>query len=213
MSAFSDLLHWLEFAELDTAEPRDIQKMLTEALDELKSGRTEEHREALFVVHTVLTQVKSDVDPLPGLRFLADRYRRVADKNEEPVGIRLEREMKEAAAALPVMDWCVGAYPILDQGIQEYLHGRLEQLEQVLSELDQLLNEAWEPYASLSVTEEEITAETVVGHRVLREGFDFWFKALDETELAVNEEGCFEQALSLAEEGSRLLVAMQRSGV
>ena len=88
MSAFSDLLHWLEFAELETAEPRDIQKMLTEALDELKSGRTEEHREALFVVHTVLTQVKSDLDPLPGLRFLADRYRDVPCRSKHGHGWR-----------------------------------------------------------------------------------------------------------------------------
>ncbi|MCA9778700.1 MAG: hypothetical protein KC800_18355 [Candidatus Eremiobacteraeota bacterium] len=210
MSAFSDLLHWLEFAQLEIAERSDIQKMLTEALDELKSGRTEEHREALFVVHTVLTQLKSDQDPLPGLRFLADRYRRVADKSEEPFGLRLERELREKASALSVAEWCVGAYPVLDEGIQYFVDGFPERLEQALAELDQLLVSAWEPYAGMSVTEEEVTAETVVGHRLLKEGFDQWFKALDEAELAAGQEGCFEQALSLAEEGNRLLVAFQQ---
>ena len=211
MSAFSDLLHWLDYTGVENLEADDIRKMLNEALDELKDGKTEEHREALFVVHTVLTQLRSGMDPAPGLRFLLERYQRVAEKGEEPESLRLERLYRESAAALERTDWAVGSFVLLADAIQVYLDGDVGGLESTLEELDQLLSSAWQPYETMPITPEEITAETVAGHIILREGFDFWFEALDEVESAAEEGRDFKAALRLAELGNRLLVAVQQS--
>ena len=161
MSAFSDLLHWLDYTGVENLEADDIRKMLNEALDELKDGKTEEHREALFVVHTVLTQLRSGMDPAPGLRFLLERYQRVAEKGEEPESLRLERLYRESAAALERTDWAVGSFVLLADAIQVYLDGDVGGLESTLEELDQLLSSAWQPYETMPITPEEITAETV----------------------------------------------------
>jgi hypothetical protein len=209
VSAFSDLLNWLEYTGLENLDTSDTQQMLTEALDELKAAPTDTNREALFMVHMVLTQMRSDQDPLPGLRFLLDRYRRVEEAEDEPVCLVMEREIREAAGRLTEAEWNGGVYPLLVMGIQGYLSGNTQALQSILQQLDKILVSAWEPYVNMPVTEEEITAETVVGHCVLHEGFDCWFRALDEVELAASEGRGFEQALKLAEDGSRLLVAVQ----
>jgi hypothetical protein len=211
LSAFSDLIHWLEYTGVHGLDPQDINKMLHEALTELKAGASEEHREALFVVHTVLTQARSGQDPLPGLRFLAQRYQRVAVKNEEPFGLALERKVREVAQQLEGLDWQVGAFCVLQEALQAHHSQGPDALFAVVQELDELLLSAWEPYRETTVTEAEVTAETVVGHRVLKDGFDCWFQALDEVELAVSESHGFENALALAEEGNRLLVAVQQT--
>lgn len=206
-SAFQNLIHWLNYTGLENLETEGVRTMLKEALAELQSARLEEEREAFFVVHSVLTQLDSGQDPLPGLRFVAERYRRVAEIEDEPHGSALDRRVRELALKLPAESWQVGAYRVLEAALSEPSRDIFE----TLNELDQVLSEAWEPYISTRVTEVEITAETVVGHQVLRDGFDYWFQALDEVEFAVAEGRDFQRALELAEEGNRLLVAVQEA--
>jgi hypothetical protein len=209
ISAFQNLIHWLNYTGLEDLETEDIRKMLGEAVAELQSAQTEEEREAFFVVHSVLTQLDNQQDPLPGLRFMAERYRRVAEMEDEPHGTALERKVRELASQLTGDAWKAGAYRVLEQALLD----ESTAIDETIDELDRVLSDAWEPYLSTRVTDEEITAETVVGHQVLRDGFSFWFQALDEVELAMTEGRGFDEALALAEEGNRLLVAVQHADV
>jgi len=72
------------------------------------------------------------------------------------------------------------------------------------------LVEAWVPYVETPVLDAEVTAETVVGHRLLQDGIEGWLHALDQMERAENGEMSFDDALATAEKANRLLVATQR---
>ena len=70
--------------------------------------------------------------------------------------------------------------------------------------------QAWEAYAQTPLLDEEVTAESTAGHRVLREGLEGWLVALDRLEAAARGEADILDALDLAEASNRLLVALQR---
>lgn len=212
MSAFTDLVAWLRLTNLNEIEPLEAEGLLNDVLRELTSGRSEKHREALFLVHMILTQVKSGHDPRPGLKLLASRYAQPSEVDDQPYGVKLEQRFREFAASLAPENWAVGAYAVLHQDLSDFAEEEPERILSTVQELDAVLSGAWEPYAETPITEDEMTCESVLAHRLLKEGFDLWFQALDEVELALEQGHEFDRSLELAEDGNRLLVALQREG-
>lgn len=75
--------------------------------------------------------------------------------------------------------------------------------EQRLSALEAEFRAIWTDYAALPVREEEVTAESVTGHRYLEDAFASWFQAF-----AQAREGELDEAWESACEGNRLLLAV-----
>lgn len=84
---------------------------------------------------------------------------------------------------------------------------RSEGWGQALDQITQRVQQAWENYRNLQVTDRERTAETVAGHRLLLEGLEGWLGAVD-----LCREGDFETALEVSAEANRLLVMVQKQG-
>lgn len=99
---------------------------------------------------------------------------------------------------------------------EQYTTGRLRRFEEMLTEIDRgddverelddlegPIRGAWGDYSRREFPADDISAESVGGHRYLEDGFQHWFTAL---ELA--RRGRTEQAWEAAVEGNRLLVAV-----
>jgi hypothetical protein len=108
--------------------------------------------------------------------------------------------LRELATSLAYEDWHTELYAAFEEAL------RSDELDGLITQTRGRIEEAWESYCQTPVTDEEVTAQTVVGHRILREGFETWHEALDEAEAA---DGSVDQALALAQAGNRLLIAVQ----
>ncbi len=76
-------------------------------------------------------------------------------------------------------------------------------VEEALAALEVPIRGAWQDYSTREFPADDVSAESVGGHRYLEDGFQQWFTAL---ELA--RRGCTEKAWEAASEGNRLLVAV-----
>lgn len=74
----------------------------------------------------------------------------------------------------------------------------------VLSLMREEVLELWEGYRQEPVLQQEITAETVAAHQLLREGLESWLEALDRALENAQDEGAVERALW----GNRLLLVV-----
>ncbi len=124
----------------------------------------------------------------------------------------LESEFRSIAGALHEEVWCTATYLELEAAFEDfdgdgdelrlldYLEVRRERIHQVL-----------DSYASQTLVSDEVTLESVVGHRLLTEGLQSWLAALDLAEVNLQQrEASWEGPLEAAERGNRLLLATQK---
>ena len=81
---------------------------------------------------------------------------------------RLEQEFRNLALALPSLDWHSRSYGRLLKVLDQLESGSVDAFYEYLDSKRQLLDEAWARYAQTPVLHSEVTAESVVGHRLLQ---------------------------------------------
>jgi hypothetical protein len=112
--------------------------------------------------------------------------------------LELEHELRTRAATLNEHDWKTQAVWQLSDALwtgQAHYYAR---------EMWERLDSVEDGYASFLVCPQEVTCESVVGHRLLLEGLDAWREALEMLEQRPAG------ALKMAEYGNRILVTVQR---
>lgn len=202
---FRTLIAFLHVADLETADLIQVRGMVAAAARSLLEDdpRWPEMR----ACEDELWQGTMPVDALGRLVANWEAYEQPA---VVPDGVLLEQEFRRAASELPEQEWATDAYQGALRAIEAYEAGDDDALENWSRALSERLETAWNQYSEVPVLSEEITAETVVGHRLLKEGFQGWYDAQELLILAAEEDGDFEEGLARAEEASRLLVAVQQ---
>lgn len=121
---------------------------------------------------------------------------------------RAEEELTQVAAWLPELCWQTPLWHRFCAGLEAGLEGDWEGFERELQEIDGEVELAWDEYAQLHIREDEVTLETVLGHRFLLEGLEGWKAAVEEAFRAAEEGDSVDRALEFAEQANRMLVAV-----
>ena len=139
------------------------------------------------------------------------RLQRFADRYPPVIKADLEGEFRQLAESLPAHDWKTSAYTeVTDRltqfesdddgdGLLDFLEDRQQKLELALSS-----------YAKTPLLPQEVTFETVVGHRLLSEGMQNWLAGINLLIESAQSGTSWEVGLLQAEHGNRLLIAVQR---
>ena len=193
-------LSLLECSPLDRVPARDVLKLVEFALDEC--GEDDVRYPYLVAIEEQLLQ-----GVVPHSRFSSFLLR----FSQQPV-VSLESEFRTLASELHEAVWCTSTYLELEAALDsfdedgdelrllDYLEVRKERIAQVL-----------QSYADTTLVAEEVTLESVVGHRLLTEGLESWLKALELAEVGLQQRGpSWEVSLEAAERGNRLLLATQK---
>lgn len=122
-----------------------------------------------------------------------------------------EARWRQLADSLPSEQLDSGLIVDLHRALDALESGRTGVVERWLELMENRFIAAWHDYESTEVLEDEITAESILGHHMLREGLEGWLETLDCVRAAisngaVDRRGIFEQAL----EAQRMLVSVQR---
>ena len=152
------------------------------------------------------------VIPVDELRQFALESERLHPEEREPSDVeRLEGEFRAVAAGLDDEDWATPGYLEIERAVQAFEEGGApEELMAALETMRARLDAAWLDYSRTPVEEHEVAAESVVGHRLLQEGFELWFQSLEELEQALAQGSTFDPGLQTAENANRLLVTIER---
>ena len=201
--SFADLITWARQPNLSESDPKQGRLLVKAARSGLDEGDPRD--DLLYDIEVELYEGKI---PVALLRELEERF---GDADQGlPYGNRLEIEYRRLAANLPEAEWVTTFYAQARQAAELAKAGQSEQFLANIHEMHEVIVKAWEPYARTSLTEEDVTAETVVGHLLLRDGVEGWLEALDQLERASREEMTYEEALATGEKANRLMISVQR---
>jgi hypothetical protein len=197
--SFHDLLEWIRSPGLSESDPQRGRHLVKAARAEIDEGDPRDD-----LLYEIEVELYGGKVPVALLRELDERY-----GEELPYGNRLEIEYRRLAMELPESEWLTTFYAQAQDAVKFARDGQPDRFHTITQEMHEAIVKAWEPYAKTSLTEEDVTAETVVGHLLLRDGVEGWLEALDQLERAFDGEGTYEEGLSTAERANRLMVAMQ----
>lgn len=183
------LLSWVRVSDLEQADVPAVLALVRDALRELEPD--EQAAEALQAIEE---QLLAGHVPVWELQRFAQDFDVASPQFSECE--QLESEFRRIAAELPEEEWRT---PRIGE-IEAWLDGAEVDLEAIRA----TVLSSWNRYQQTPLSADEVTAETVVGHRLLLEGLEGWLEALDALE--AEEEGALEQA----EAANRLLVAVQK---
>jgi hypothetical protein len=164
------------------------QELLEEAFEQ------ETNREVLLLIDSALSRTDVGETPTEELEKLAEL---VPPSSSEEEKARVERQIRARAAALWNIDWQTAMYgelvQVLDsENFQEYRSSMLERLERATAS-----------YEAAITPPSEITLEEEVRNQLFLEGLDDLRESLDYLESTP------QAALKWAEQGNRLLIAVQ----
>ena len=126
----------------------------------------------------------------------------------QPLG--LEQQWRDRAATLGTAQLETPLWLDLWAALEAVAMGRTRAVSRWVELAEESFLSVWEEYEAGDLLESEITAESVLGHLLLREGIEDWLDAL-----ALLRDGleCSDihrdDILRLAESGQRLLIAVQ----
>jgi hypothetical protein len=200
--SYQALVGWLEVANLDDYTSEQIGNALLAGLEDSEVFGPDFEAE-LSELHQLCAEGCVPRDRILALPF------RFSLEEFEPDGVRLERELREMAAGLPEASWKTGNYLRLESGVKLAEQGASEALEEAIDDMRETLVLAWNPYLQLPISQSEIVAESVVGHRLLVEGFQGWTHALDFLDAALDGEIPYATALAKVAQANRILVSVQ----
>ena len=207
--SFRTLIEWIHVSDLEDADLEQLRPLVRAALDSL----TEEDDPRRAALQELEELSWEGAVPAAELRQLAADFENYEEPDPESLlsdGERLELEFRRLAEDLPTEDWYTTNYQRVLKGVNQSKKGNPAPLEAAIVELGELFERAWEPYSTTAIAPDEVTAETVVGHRLLQEGLQGWFDALEQLELAMSGECEYDDALDTAEQANRLCVAVQK---
>ena len=187
--------------ECDLAVPR-IGPLLALVQSALEECSEEDERFPL------LAALESDL--LRG-QWPQNRFQRFAERFPAPVQVDLEEEFRQLARELPEAQWQTTQFLELDARLADFTEDQDEDsLLDYLEARQQQLELALSTYAENLVLPQDVTAETVVGHKLLTEGMRCWLQGVNLLIGAVPGGGEEEPGLAQIEHGNRLLIAVQR---
>lgn len=204
-TAFQTLIAFLHVADLETADLLEVRGLVSAATRSLL-----EDDPRLPDLQICEEELWQGAMPLERLQMLVSNWESYEQPETVPEGVLLEQEFRRMAAELPEQEWATDAYHGALRAIEAFEAGDDDALENWSRALSQRLDSAWAGYSDVPLMPEEVTAETVVGHRLLKEGFQGWFDAQELLILTAEQGGDFGEGLVRAEEASRLLVAVQK---
>jgi hypothetical protein len=196
-----ELLSFIEVADLELSRPSAVLTLVQSALDECPEDDPR---------FPYLVQIEEDLlggtVPQQRLQAFALRFPR-----QTPVAEDLESEFRAMAAQFTEEQWRTSAYVDLENALLDFEEdGELDGLLLKLQSREEKIRESLDGYRATSLTPEEVTAETVTGHRLLCDGLEAWLAALGALAEAAESGGAWEPGLEAAERGNRLLLAVQR---
>jgi hypothetical protein len=210
MDACNELIRWVGVTDLDNLDHALGMAMVKAAIEAMEAV-DEDPSEDLEGAFESLLEIQDDFLqgglPANSLRGFADSYKELFTR-KTPVGPSLEDQLRAIADELSEEEWCTGSYLKLEAGADAFERGDEKSLVAALDDLELVIQQAWENYAGLSIAQSEITAESVAGHGLLQEGVQEWFAALDCARAATRGEAEWDDALEIAENANRLLVAV-----
>lgn len=202
---FATLLTWIRCTEVEFADVAETRTLVQNCIDSM--AHDDPRRPQLA---EILERLWEGLIPVE-LFLKLDRDWKDTLPSEQPGGLQdLEQEYRLLASSFDRTQWISRSYQRLSKALQDWDEGLVQPLCDYLDSKRQLLEEAWTRYERTPVLCSEITAETIVGHRLLQESIDLWLQALDLVEQATETGQPFSDALALAERGNRLLVAVER---
>jgi len=202
---FATLLTWIRCTEVEFADVAETRTLVQNSLDSL--AHDDPRRPQLAEILECLWEGLIPVE----LFLQLDQDWKEASLSEQPGELQsLEQEFRLLARSFDRSQWLSRSYQRLVKALQDWEQGHAQPLLEYLDPKRQLLEEAWARYERTPVLSSEITAETIVGHRLLQESIELWMQALDLVEQATETGQPFSEALALAEQGNRLLVAVER---
>lgn len=119
----------------------------------------------------------------------------------------LEQEFRNLAQELPEEQWRTSHYLELIRQLDE--SGETQLLD-YLQLRRASLRDSLESYRRNQLLEQEVTEETLAGHRLLEEGIQGWIQGVDMLMQVVPKHGNCEPALDRIEVSNRVLVSVQR---
>lgn len=197
----SELLCWIGVTDLEVKSSDEILTVLDEVLRAYPESRSVSDLEYDFLAELEEAAELEEPD-IVLLRSFLPKYAALMPKPESPLESS-ERELLELAESLSpeqVTTARLSSFLELLQAIEE---SGVEESMAALESLESRLKSSWESYIAGRFQEDEVSAQSVAGHRFLEAGFQCWFEAV---EAAQREE--IEKAQEAAWEGNRLLSAV-----
>ncbi len=201
---FATLLAWIRCTEIEYADVTETRILVQNALESLAFDDPRRPQ-----VKAILNELWEGAIPVQAFWDLADQWEE--DLEEQPAEVqKLEQEFRALAQSLTAAEWFSRSYGRLLKSLQQLDDGQSEPFYEYVESKRHLLEEAWNRYSQTPVLKGEVTAESVVGHRLLQNSIDAWLHSLDLLESAAESNASFNDGLAQAELGNRLLVAVDR---
>ena len=210
------LLDWLSDNSPREATPEAQLEMVKPAVLELQ-GRPLARADRVILTHLLaVLDLLNENQPVDEEleQFFVD-YGHLRHENEQeqrPAADWLESDLATIANRLPRWEWNTELYAEFAQAAEELRTNRGESAEGRLDDVEERVLRVWRSYCEVGMEETELTAESIVGHRILKRGVAEWLEALNCLRSVIEGEGDLDEGLEHAEQANRLLVAVQKFG-
>ena len=121
----------------------------------------------------------------------------------------IEEELRVTAADLYGDSWQTPLWDLVCEAVEHAQLDEWEDFEEILDQVEDDIESSWQHYSELKIGEEEVTQETIIGHRLLLEGLQTWLDAVSQLFEAAEGKESWETGLESAEWGNRLLVTSE----
>lgn len=195
--SYDELCDRLRTNSLRALRPDDILPLVEAILDagELEGGQPV--HETLLEIEQALVAGKMPVN------LLLDLTSGDGTSDEDPSAVEeLELRYRRMAATYPKSEWCTAYYSALEAALAD---PDPDAVFDFADELEEKLTEIWTVCKAEYDAVDDLTAEVVVGHRLLRHGYCLWIDAL----IMLETESTSQEILSVAESALRLLTAVE----
>lgn len=204
-------LHWLrrtDLASADLADLRQAVEVIMLALQqELEEEQTSHALDMYAVLEPILEELRAGSVPVAALNEFRIEFDNDPETYEPPEQV-LEEELRGIAVGIGREHWCTENYERLERAVNAFLEGGEEAaFWDTIDSLSTGIESAHAQYSSTHILPKEVTLESQVVHKLLCEGIEIWKAALDS--LRDGEEPDWDWLMQTAEEGNRLLIAVQ----
>ena len=232
LEPLQSLLSWISVTSFDSIDVFDwdaADKMVKQTLDALENDAVswKDDEELIDVLIDRLDEVYESMEKREQAVALLQQFAQDFQAELHAVslapGEALEQEFFQLAEQLEAAEWQTPTYQNVANGYANYLKGNPNSLRQALENTWSIIEGARASYQETSVADSEVTAESVVGHKLLSEGLNHWEAALQllselpglspECNIVQDVEAVknhAREAMAEAEYGNRLLVTLPK---
>jgi hypothetical protein len=168
--------------------------------DSLDARLTDEMADALGEAEAAICEGRNS---LPALNRLVSLYHRGQAE------LSLEAKWTKKAQMLGLAQLESPIWNDLHSALDAAEAGKVAPVARWIEMVEERFIATWESYEAGDVLENEVTTESVLGHRFLRDGAELWLSALGQFKDSLAGGLDRGSILAQAEEGQRLLVVMQ----